>query len=136
MRAAPSVSLSRDRATTIACTARTSCGQERRYRAGQQIACSMCAISIEDGRSRVRFASLVAVFLLLIGLLLREQVDPIVCIGWPMTAGSPRAARHRHQHERAQSLDQALAYVGAIPGPRHVLRRGAMIEWMPICEQN
>src|SRR4029077_13479961 len=33
----------------------TSCGSRRRERAGQQIACSMCAISIDDGRKRVRF---------------------------------------------------------------------------------
>jgi hypothetical protein len=56
-RAACSMSRSRARTAATACTVRTSCGNEWRNRAGQQIDCSICAISIEDGRSRVRFAS-------------------------------------------------------------------------------
>ena len=42
----------------------------------------------------------------------------------------------RHQQQRAQSLDQALAYVGAVPGRRHVLRRRPAIQGMPGVIQN
>ena len=80
----------------------------------------------------VRLA-LVALLLLGVGFLLREQVGPIMGIAWPMTAGGARAARHRHQRERAQSLGQALADVRAVPALGHVLRRRPAIQGMPIC---
>ncbi|MFZ2135389.1 MAG: hypothetical protein WAV78_00385, partial [Xanthobacteraceae bacterium] len=61
----------------------------------------------------VRLA-LVALLLLGVGFLLREQIGP----------GRPRTARHRHQHERAQSLDQALADMRA-PSQRSGTYSGA-----------
>jgi hypothetical protein len=136
-RAACSMSRSRARPAATACTVRTSCGNEWRNRAGASRLPLRCALS----RSRMAVAGCdslrVGPLLLLgVGFLLREQVDPIVCIGRPMTAEGPRPVRHGHQHECAQSLDQALAGVRPVPAWRHVVRRGAMIEWMPICEQN
>ena len=45
-----------------------------------------------------------------------------------MTAGGPRAERRRHQHERAQPVDQALADVRAVPALGHVLRRRPAVQ--------
>ena len=70
---------------------------------------------------------LVALLLLPVGFLLREQIGPIVRIGWPL--GGPQ--HPRHEHERAQSLDKSFADVGAIPAPRDVVRRRDAIQRVP-----
>ena len=74
--------------------------------------------------------------LLGVGFLLREQVGPIVRIGWPLTAEGFRTRHPRHQHERAQPVGQALTDVRAVPALGHVLRRRPAIQGMPGVIQN
>jgi hypothetical protein len=74
--------------------------------------------------------------LVLFHLLLRQLIGPVIGIQRPARRKTAWPALHRRTRQGLKCFAQALAGVWGVPNQRDVFRRGAMIEWMPICEQN